>query len=104
MDVGYKRFAGDMSIFLNGIREQVKGFMNGDQLLRIVERYIRKSDPGITDIKITRIADRQTMFVEQVDEESGGRAVMMSEYQIDGTTCWAGYSLRSGTIYISMVS
>ena len=78
--------------------------MNGDQLLRIVEHYIRKSDPEITDIKITRVADRQTMYVEQVGEESSGRAVMMSEYQIDGNTCWAGYSLRSETVYISMAS
>jgi hypothetical protein len=78
--------------------------MNSDEMHRIVERYIRKNDPGITDIKITRVADRQTMFVEQVGEESGGRAVIMSEYKIDGTTCWAGYSMRSGTIYISMAA
>ena len=42
--------------------------------------------------------------MEQVGEESGGRAIMMTEYQIDGATCWAGYSLRSGTVYISMAA
>jgi hypothetical protein len=78
--------------------------MNGEQLFRIVERYIRKSDPESTDIKVTRVADQQTMFVEQVGEESSGRAVMMTEYQIDGATCWAGFSLRSGTVYISMAA
>ena len=78
--------------------------MNGELLLRIVERYIRKSPPESTDIIVTRVADRQTMFVEQVGKESGGRAVMMTEYQIDGTTCWAGHSLRSGTVYISLAA
>jgi len=76
--------------------------MNGEQLFRIVEGYIRKSDPEMTDVRVTRVADQQTMFVEQVGEESSGRVVMMTEYQIDGATCWAGYSLRSGTVYISM--
>lgn len=78
--------------------------MNGEQLFRIVEHYIRKSSPELIDIKITRVADRQTMFVEQVGEESSGRAVMMTEYQVAGTTCWAGYSLRSETVYISLAS
>lgn len=78
--------------------------MNGEQLYSIVERYIRKTDPEATDIKVTRVADQQTMFVEQVGEESSGRVVMMTEYQIDGATCWAGYSLRSGTVYISMAA
>jgi len=78
--------------------------MNGEQLFRIVERYIRKSEPEFTDFKVTRVADRQTMYVEQVGEESSGRTVMMAEYQIDGATCWAGYSLRSGMVYISMAA
>jgi len=76
--------------------------MNGMQMLTIVEQYCRKIDPKYKDIKVTRIADRQTVFVEQNSE--GGRSVMMSEYKVDGATCWAGYSLRSQTVYISMAA
>jgi len=76
--------------------------MNGMQMLTIVEQYCRKIDSNHKDIKVTRIADRQTVFVEQNSE--GGRSVMMSEYKVDGATCWAGYSLRSQTVYISMAA
>jgi hypothetical protein len=78
--------------------------MDGKQMLGIVERYIRKSGAEYTDPKVTRVADRQTMFVEQIGEESGGRSVMMTEYKVDGVTYWAGYSLRSQTVYISQAT
>jgi hypothetical protein len=29
---------------------------------------------------------------------------MLSEYKVDGITCWAGYSTRSQTVYISMAA
>jgi hypothetical protein len=76
--------------------------MNGMMMLTIVEQYCRKIDSQYKDIKVTRVADRQTVFVEQIGE--GGRSVMMSEYKVDGATCWAGYSLRSQTVYISMAA
>jgi hypothetical protein len=76
--------------------------MNSDQLLKIVERYSRKSEAGYDDIKVTRVADQKTVFVEQID--GAGRAVMMDKYQVDGTTYWAGYSSRSETVYISLAA
>ena len=76
--------------------------MDGKQLLGIVERYIRKTGTENGEIKVTRIADRKTVFVEQISES--GRAVMLNEYKVDGITCWAGYSPRSQTVYISMVA
>ena len=78
--------------------------MDGKQMLGIVERYTRKSGAEYTDPKVTRIADRQTMYVEQIGEESGGRSIMMSEYKVDGATYWAGYSMRSQTVYISQAA
>jgi hypothetical protein len=78
--------------------------MDGKQLLGIIERYIRKSGAEFTDPKVTRVADRQTMYVEQIGEESGGRSIMMTEYKVDGVTYWAGYSVRSQTIYISQAA
>ena len=74
--------------------------MDGMQMLTIVEQYCRKIDSKYKDIKVTRVADRKTVYVEQAGES--GRAVMLSEYKVDGITCWAGYSTRSQTVYISM--
>jgi hypothetical protein len=76
--------------------------MNADQLLKIVEQYSRKSETGYGDIKVRRIPDRKTVFVEQVDDV--GRAIMMDKYQVDGATYWAGYSSRSETVYISQAA
>ena len=74
--------------------------MNSKQMLTIVEQYCRKIADIDENIKITRIADRKTMLVEQSGES--GRAVMLSEYKVDGITCWAGFSSRSQTVYISL--
>jgi len=76
--------------------------MNGSQLLKIVEQYNRKSEAGYDDIKIRRIPDRKTVFVEQVDDV--GRTIMMDKYEVDGATYWAGYSSRSETVYISLAA
>jgi hypothetical protein len=29
---------------------------------------------------------------------------MLSEYKVDGITCWAGFSSRSQTVYISLAA
>jgi len=76
--------------------------MNNQQLLKIVERYSRKSESGYGDIKVRRIPDRKTVFVEQVDDV--GRTIMMDKYEVDGATYWAGYSSRSETVYISLAA
>ena len=76
--------------------------MNSDQLLKIVQQYSRKSEAGYDDIKVTRVADQKTVFVEQID--GVGRAIMMNKYEVDGATYWAGYSSRSETVYISLAA
>ena len=76
--------------------------MTSDQLLKIVQQYSRKSEAGYGDIKVTRVADQKTVFVEQID--GVGRAIMLSEYKVDGATYYAGYSSRSQTVYISLAA
>ena len=76
--------------------------MNSNQLLKIVEQYSRKSEAGYGDIKVSRVPDQKTMFVEQI--EGVGRSIMMDKYQVDGATYWAGYSSRSETVYISLAA
>lgn len=74
--------------------------MNSNQLLKIVEQYSRKSGDNYGDIKVTRISDQKTVFVEHLDEI--GRAIIMAMFKVDGETYWAGYSALSNTVYISM--
>ena len=76
--------------------------MDEKQMLRIVDAYYRKPDTQYEGIKISRVADRKTVFVEQSGES--GRSVMLNEYKVDGITCWAGFSSRSQTVYISMTA
>lgn len=78
------------------------GDMDSKQMLTIVEQYCRKIASTHDDINIERIADRKTMLVEQIGES--GRAVMLTEYKVDGITCWAGYSTRSNTVFISLAA
>ena len=76
--------------------------MDSKQMLAIVEHYCRKIDLEDNDIKVTRVADKKSVFVEQVGD--GGRSIMMSEYKVDGITYFAGYSSRSQTVYISQTT
>ena len=76
--------------------------MDSKQMLMIVEQYCRKIAPTNDDIKVTRIANWKTMFVEQSGES--GQAVMLTEYKVDGATYWAGFSSRSQTVYISLAA
>jgi hypothetical protein len=76
--------------------------MDSKQMLAIIEHYCRKTDSDDKDIKVTRVADKKSVFVEQVGDD--GRAVMLSEYIVDGVTYCAGYSSRSQTVYISLAA
>lgn len=68
----------------------------------IVEQYCRELDQADEEIKVTRIADHKTMFVEQSGDS--GRTIMLSEFKVDGASYWAGYSSRSQTMYISLAA
>ena len=71
-------------------------------LLRIVERYARTGSASDDTVKVTCLPDNKTSFVEQTGED--GRSVMLDEYRVDGKVIWAGYSGRSGTVYLSTAS
>ena len=68
-------------------------------LLRVVENYARTGSASDDQVKVTRLPDNKTSFVEQTGED--GRSVMLNEYSVDGKVIWAGYSSRSGTVYLS---
>lgn len=76
--------------------------MNSDQILKIVEQFSRKSGTGFGVTTVTRIPDYKTVYVEQIGEI--GRSMILSEYQVDGKTYWAGYSPMSDTVFVSQAS
>ncbi len=76
--------------------------MNEMEMLKIVEQFSRKSEPVAGQVKVTRVQDYKTVYIEQIGDY--GRSILFNEYQVDGKTYWAGYSLYSGTVFISQAS
>jgi hypothetical protein len=73
--------------------------MDEQHMTKIVTQYSKLGSELIDEIKITRLPDWKSVFIETIDQI--GRAVVLTEYKIDGKTIWAGYSSRSQTVYIS---
>lgn len=68
-------------------------------LLRVVENYIRTGNFGDEQVKVIGLPQGKTIFIETIGVD--GRSVMLDEYRFDGRTVWAGFSARSGTVYLS---
>jgi len=73
--------------------------MDQMRMLKIVEQYSRQGEMVDEEIKVTRVPDHKTVYVEQFD--GMGRAIIMTEYKVNGKIFWAGYSPRSQTVYVS---
>jgi hypothetical protein len=73
--------------------------MDEKQMANIVEQYSRQGNEVVGDIKVTRVPDWKSVFVENIGEN--GRAIVMSEFKVDGRIYWAGFSTRSQTVYVS---
>ena len=71
-------------------------------LLRVVENYARTGSANDDQVKVTRLPDNKTSFVEQ--NVGGSRSIMLDEYKVDGRVIWAGYSPRLGIVYLSSVA
>lgn len=70
-----------------------------EMVLQAVQQFIRTGTVSLGEVKITRVPDQKTTFVEQIGDM--GRSIMMNEYEVDGKSYWAGYSPRSRTVFIS---
>ncbi len=71
-------------------------------LRKMVDDYARTGCMLNGEIKVIRVQDRKTTYVEPNGE--GGRSIYMNEYKVDGKTYWAGYSSRSQTVYVSVAA
>jgi hypothetical protein len=76
--------------------------MNEMQMIKIVEQFSRKSEPLEGQVRITRLPNYKTVYVEQIVD--AGRAIILNEYKVDGKTYWAGYGPRSETVFVSLAS
>lgn len=76
--------------------------MNQMEMLKIVEQYSRNAGVVEGQMKIIRVPDSKTMYVETIGEI--GRSIFFNEYKVDGKTYWAGYSSRSDTFFLSETS
>jgi hypothetical protein len=73
-------------------------------IMRVVEHFVRTGEATDPDVKVTCLPDNKTSFVEaNVDGAEGGRSIMLDKFSSDGHVVWAGYSPRSGTVYLSSV-
>jgi hypothetical protein len=70
-------------------------------ITRVLQHYASTGQTSDSEVTVTRLPDNKTSHVEQgVD---GGRGVQLDEYRVDGRVIWAGYSSRTGIVYLSDV-
>jgi len=70
-------------------------------ILRVVENFSRTGNADDSQVKVTCLPDNKTSCVEQ--STGDGRSIMLDEYRVDGKVFWAGYSSRTGMVYLSPV-
>ena len=70
-------------------------------ITRVVQNYASTGELSDSQVKVSRLPDNKTSYVEQGAD--GGRGVQLDEYRVDGRVIWAGYSSRTGIVYISDV-
>ena len=69
-------------------------------LQRVVENFIRTGNASDEYVKVTSLPKGKTSYVEQNGVD--GRSIMLKEYRVGSTVINAGYSARSGTVYLSL--
>jgi hypothetical protein len=71
-------------------------------ILRVIENYVRTGDATDEQVKVTSLPQGKTSYIEKTGQD--GRVLMLDEYHIQNTVFRAGYSSRSGTVYLSRIS
>ena len=69
------------------------------QMLKIVEQFSHNGEAVEGQVKVARVADYKTVYVEQIGDS--GRSIFLSEFKVDGKTYWAGYSAENETVFVS---
>ena len=69
-------------------------------ILRVVERYAITGSTDDELIKVTCLPENKTSTVEQIGDQCG--SILLDEYRVDDKTIWAGYSARSGVVFLNL--
>lgn len=69
-------------------------------LQRVVTNFVRTGTPQDLEVAVVNLPPGKSTHVEQMGED--GRSIMLDEYRVDDRVVWAGYSSRSGTVYLSV--
>ena len=69
-------------------------------ILRVVQNYVTTGNVSDETVKVTSLPHGKTSYVELVGQDS--RSIMLNEYRVNGKVVWAGYSPRSGTVFLSI--
>lgn len=71
-------------------------------ILRVLGTFTQTGAAEDGQVKVVRLADNKTSTVEQIAESN--RSIMLNEYRLDNRVIWAGYSSRTGVVYLSLKS
>jgi hypothetical protein len=66
---------------------------------RVLENYVLTGNGSDNEVKVTCLPVNKTSYIEQTGED--GRIILLEEYKLADKVIWAGYSSRSGTVYLS---
>jgi uncharacterized protein YqfA (UPF0365 family) len=68
-------------------------------LLRVTERFVRTGSTTDEQIKVIRLPDNKSSFVEYIGVD--GRSIYLNEFHVDGKIILAGFSSRTQTVFLS---
>jgi hypothetical protein len=68
-------------------------------IMRVVEHYAKTGQTDDEQVKVICLPEGKSSFVETIGED--GRSVQLDEYHVGDKTIWAGYSVRSETVFLS---
>lgn len=71
-------------------------------LQRVVENFAQTGSITDAQVTIVCIPNGKTSTIEKIGDE--GRTVMLDEYLVNQKLIRAGYSSRSNTVYLSLMS
>ena len=71
-------------------------------ILRVLENFISTGNATDEQVKVTSLPQGKSSYIEKTGQD--GRVLMLDEYHIKNTVFRAGYSSRSGTVYLSHIS
>lgn len=71
-------------------------------LQRVVENYAIRGITTDEQVSVVCISNGKTSTIEKIGDD--GRTLMLDEYIVNQKTIRAGYSSRSQTVYLSLMS